>query len=110
MIGFEDLTLYGIAMAPVIAAVVELAKRVFGMPTKYAPLLAAALAVGVLWFGQYQAQNPEVVQSAQFWLGALILFLSTSGFYSVAKFGGERVKASRGPKLTPLYEDDQDGK
>lgn len=79
-----DLTIGGIALLPIIVALVELAKQL-GMDVKYAPWLTGVLSVigyimvqGVNMFPQYESYVVMVLTMA-------LVFLSTTGLYTIAK-------------------------
>lgn len=66
-----------LAPVPVIIAVVELIKQ-YGLPSKYAPLLALLLGLAVSFFS---AQTVSIEAG----LEGLVLGLSASGLYSGGK-------------------------
>jgi hypothetical protein len=75
-----DLQLGTIALAPIIVALVGIA-RALGMPTKYAPWLNGALALvgyGLIIVAQLA---PAALDPVTYLLNALIIFLSAAGFY-----------------------------
>jgi hypothetical protein len=80
-----ELIIGGIALAPIIAALVQVFKRV-GLPSQYAPyanvVLSALAAIAVL----FVSGHPEYLPSVTLALQVLVLFLSTAGFYTTAKW------------------------
>jgi len=86
----DNLELFGIALMPLIVAVVEFLKKTFGLPTDYAPVVSAILAVAGYWLISYVSQNPDMAASAEFWINALVIFLGASGFYGVVKHYGKK--------------------
>ena len=80
-----ELIIGGIALAPIIVALIELAKSL-GLPSKYAPFLNAALSVvayvGVYLLGVYPGYTDWVVIA----LNILLIFLSGAGFNTTAKW------------------------
>ncbi len=86
-----DLVLGGILLAPIIAALVELAKR-YGLPPDKAPfanLLLSALA----GFQVLVVQNkPELLSPVALALQVLILFLAAAGVYTTSKWAGEKLR------------------
>lgn len=74
----EDITIYGMALVPVIMGLVELLKRV-GIPKKYVPVFAILL--GILCGLYYLA--PDDPRKAVF-LG-IVMGLSSIGLYSGTK-------------------------
>jgi len=81
-----ELTIGAIAVAPVIAALVEAAKAA-GLPSRWAPLMNAVLSVAAyLMVTQVLASKPEAVQAAAIALNVVIIFLTTAGFYTTAKY------------------------
>jgi hypothetical protein len=75
-----DLQLGTIALAPIIVALVGLAKSL-GMPVKYAPWLNGALAL--VGYGLIVAVQlvPAALDPTTYLLNAVIIFLSAAGFY-----------------------------
>jgi hypothetical protein len=75
-----DLQLGTIALAPIIVALVGVAKTL-GMPTKYAPWLNGALAL--VGYGLIVAVQlaPAALDPVTYLLNALVIFLSAAGFY-----------------------------
>ena len=79
-----ELQVGSILLAPIIVALVEVAKRV-GMPSRYAPwlngllaLLGYGLVVGVGLF-------PASMEPVSYGLSALIVFLTAAGIYDRAQ-------------------------
>ena len=81
----EDLIIGGIALGPIITALVQLAKK-FGLPSGYAPYLNAGLSVlgyfGMVMLGLHPGFTEWVVVVLQI----LIIFLSAAGVYSTVKW------------------------
>jgi hypothetical protein len=75
-----DLQLGTIALAPIIVALVGLAKSL-GMPTKYAPWLNGLLSL--VGYGLIIAVQlaPAALDPVTYLLNALVIFLSAAGFY-----------------------------
>jgi hypothetical protein len=75
-----DLQLGTIALAPIIVALVGLAKTL-GMPTKYAPWLNGLLSL--VGYGLIIAVQliPAALDPTTYLLNALIIFLTAAGFY-----------------------------
>lgn len=81
-----ELTIGAVALAPVIAAIVEGIKRL-GMPSKWAPILNAALSViAYLVITVYLVNQPDAMQAATVAINTLVLFLSAAGLYTTVKF------------------------
>jgi hypothetical protein len=81
-----ELTIGAIALAPVIAALVEGAKHI-GLPSQFAPLLNAILSVvAYLVVSVYLIAHPEAVQITTVIVNALVIFLGAAGVYTTAKF------------------------
>lgn len=74
----EELVLHGVWMVPLIIGIVEVVKSVSGMPSKYAPLVAVALGVGLA----AAIHQPDWVQVA---VVGTALGLSSVGLYSGTK-------------------------
>lgn len=81
-----ELTIGGIALIPIIVALVEAAKRYAGVPSEYAPVLNGVLSVAGLLAMQYVGAHPEYEDEAVLVLQALILFLANAGLYETARF------------------------
>jgi peptidoglycan/LPS O-acetylase OafA/YrhL len=75
-----DLQLGTIALAPIIVALVGLAKSL-GMPTKYAPWLNGALALVGYGLIVVVQLVPAALDPTTYLLNAVIIFLSAAGFY-----------------------------
>ena len=79
-----ELVIGGIALAPIIVALIELAKRL-GLPSGYAPYLNAVLSViayvAVYYLGLYPGYTDWVVIG----LNILLIFLSGAGLYTTVK-------------------------
>jgi len=79
-----ELTILGIAAAPIIVALIQLIKTA-GMPDRYAPWLNAALstiAYGVIVLLQNGALDATLVT---YTLNVLIIFLTAAGVYDRAQ-------------------------
>lgn len=87
------LSLFGIALMPVIMALVDLLKKV-GMPTAAAPYVTGILSAGFFYLTQYIEWHPELAPQVELWLNVLVIFLGASGFYAVKKYAVKRL--SRG--------------
>jgi len=79
-----ELSIAGVALAPVIVALVQGAKAL-GLPSKYAPLLNAALSVAVFAAVVYLSQNPQYETVASYVVNALVIFLSGAGLYTTVQ-------------------------
>lgn len=79
-----DLTINGIALLPIIVAVVELAKRL-GLKTDYAPWLTGVLSVLGYVLVQGVKVYPEYTNYVVMVLTAVLVFLSSTGLYTVGK-------------------------
>jgi len=79
-----DLILEGVALAPIISAIIEVAKKL-GLDVKYAPWLNAALSVLAFALIVVINNNPTLAQPAVIAVNALVIFLTTAGFYDRAK-------------------------
>jgi hypothetical protein len=79
-----DITIGSIAAAPLVVALIQVAKA-FGFPTKYAPWLNAVLtclAYGVMLLLQTYPQWEQPVIVA---LNLLVTFLTAAGVYDIGK-------------------------
>lgn len=80
-----DIMIGGFAIAPLVVALVALAKTL-GLPAKYAPHFNGGLSM-VLWLAavyilpMYPQAEPFVVAV----IGAVVVFLSASGIYQFGK-------------------------
>ena len=75
-----DLNLNGIALAPVIVALIALAKRA-GMPPKYAPYANGALSILAYAVVVWLTRDPALVEPAGYVLNILLIFLTAAGVY-----------------------------
>lgn len=91
----NELELFGVALMPLIAALVEFAKKTFGLPTTYAPIATGILAVAGYWLASYITENPEAAGDVKFWFNALVVFLGASGIYAVTKFYGGKLRGKK---------------
>ncbi len=80
----QEITIGSIAVAPLIVALIEVAKG-FGFPTKYAPWLNAVLTVAAYAAMLYLQANPQFEQPAIVALNMLATFLSAAGLYDIGK-------------------------
>jgi hypothetical protein len=90
-----DLSLFDIALMPIIVAVVEAIKG-FGMPTKWAPLLTGVLAVGGYVLSQQIELNPAIAPAVQYGFNILLVFLGTTGVYAIGKFTLKQIRGKPG--------------
>ncbi len=73
-----------VALAPLIVALVEVAKRL-GFPSRYAPWLNATLSV-IAYGGMLVVQaNPQLEQPVTVALNLLVTFLTAAGIYDIGK-------------------------
>jgi hypothetical protein len=79
-----DLTIGGVAIAPLIVGLVNLAKRA-GLPASYAPYLNGVLAVAGYLLVQYIAAHPDLLQTAQIVAVSVLIFLTASGMHQLGK-------------------------
>ena len=77
------LSIYGVAAAGLIIALVEMAKRSFGLTTRYAAPLA--LALGLILAAFVKLEQPDVGTWLQVELSGALAGLSASGLYSGQK-------------------------
>jgi hypothetical protein len=86
----QDILIGGMAIAPLVVALVALAKQL-GMDTKYAPWLNGGLSV-VLWLAATVAipAYPVVGDIAKVIVGALVVFLGASGVYQFGKVNSNK--------------------
>lgn len=76
----ENLELFGIALMPVIAGLVELLKR-SGMPSRLAPWAVTGLSATAVIVIGYVGINPESSGAVEFALNLLIYVLGSIGLY-----------------------------
>ena len=86
----SDLIVFGIPGAAVIVALIELAKH-YGLPSKWAPLVAIALGILLAVIVQLSKVNPDVALWAQLVLGGILTGLAAVGGYSGVKSVVERL-------------------
>jgi len=79
-----ELQISGIAMVPVIVALVQLA-RVFGLSKEYAWLANALLSVLVYILIVLIQGNPALAEPVNIVLNGLVIFLASAGFYDRAQ-------------------------
>jgi hypothetical protein len=87
-----ELLLGTVALAPIIAALVQMVKAL-GVPAKFAPWFNAALSVAAYALIVAVQRDPALAEPANVLLNALVIFLSAAGFYETTKFA---IKAVRG--------------
>ncbi len=73
-----------IALAPLIVALVQVAKG-FGFPSEYAPWLNATLTVIAYAVMLVVQANPQLEQPVTIALNVLVTFLTAAGIYDVGK-------------------------
>jgi hypothetical protein len=78
-----DLQVYGVSCVSIIVALVELAKRSFGLPSRFAAPLAVVL--GLFFAFLLKLDQPTVGSWLQVELTGLMAGLSASGLYSGVK-------------------------
>jgi len=87
-----ELTIGAVALAPVIVALIQIAKM-FGLPARYAPLANAILSViAYLVVTVYLASRPEAMQAATVAINALVIFLTAAGVYTTTVFTVDRIR------------------
>ncbi len=81
----EGIMIGGIAIAPLVVALVALAKKL-GLPAEYAPYANGGLAVA-LWLvaTQVVGLNPAVDEVVKVVAAAVVIFLSASGVHQFGK-------------------------
>lgn len=79
-----ELIVGGIALSPIIVALVELAKRYGNLSTEHAPLLNGLLTVGALAFVVFIQNNPTHTDIATLAIYGVTLFLGNAGLYVMA--------------------------
>jgi hypothetical protein len=75
-----ELQLVGIAAAPVVVALVGMAKAL-GMDTKYAPWVNGGLSMAFYGLMILTQLVPGSVTALTYGLNALVIFLAAAGFY-----------------------------
>ncbi len=81
-----EISIGSVALAPVIAALVEGAKAL-GLPSRFAPFLNAILSVvAYLVVSVYLVQHPDALAAATVMVNALVIFLTAAGFYTTTRF------------------------
>jgi len=75
-----ELAIGGIALAGVIVAIIQVAKRL-GLPSHLAPWLNGGLSVLFYALVVVVAQKPDLLQPVTLGLNALVIFLAAAGFY-----------------------------
>lgn len=79
-----DIYIGSIAIAPLIVALVQVAKG-FGFPAKYAPWLNATLTVLFYVLVLVLEANPQLTQPVTIALNLLVTFLTAAGIYDIGK-------------------------
>ena len=77
----DDLVIFGIPGVAVIVALIELAKG-YGLPTKWAPLVAIGLGVLLSTLVYLSGINPAVATWVKLILGGILCGLAAVGGYS----------------------------
>jgi hypothetical protein len=80
-----DLTVGGLALVPVIAALCQAAKSM-GLPVKYVPVLNAVLSVLAYALVVLVTQQPDTVPTITVIINGIVVALGAAGLYSTAKF------------------------
>ena len=80
----NDVFLGSVAAAPIIVAIIQVAKGL-GFPVKYAVWLNAILAMIAYAIMLITEQNPDWMRPTQIALNFLITFLVTAGAYDIGK-------------------------
>jgi len=81
----ENVQLFGITLAPVILATVQLLKM-WGLPSRFAPIAALILSVFGVWLVEYVAVGPGNVEFIEWALTMLVSFLGSMGLYDGGKW------------------------
>ena len=88
-----ELQIGGILLVPIIAGILELAKR-GGLETKWVPWLNVALSVTAYTLVQLVAARPEWQEPAVIILQGVMIALAAAGFYSTTRYyNGKRIAA-----------------
>jgi uncharacterized membrane protein YccF (DUF307 family) len=95
-----ELMLGTVALAPVIAALVQLFKAL-GVPKEYAPWFNAALSVLAYALIVAVERDPMLAEPVNVLLNALVIFLSAAGFYETTRHVVKVVR--RGGRDEPPY-------
>ncbi len=80
----QDLVVFGIPGAIIIVALIEFAKS-YGLNSKWAPLVAVILGIGLAVIVHLAEINPQVAVWAQIVLGGILCGLAAVGGYSGTK-------------------------
>lgn len=89
MIDWSAIIIGGVAVAPLIVALIEVLKNHYGLDIKYAPALCGILSiVAYVVSAIIIPAYPEVSRYAQWVVGALVVFLTATGAYKVSKQSG----------------------
>lgn len=81
---FANISLGGVALAPVIVAIIELLKRTGIVKDDWAAWVNAGLSVAAYFAVWYVGQYPESLSVASVIINALVVFLTGAGVYHVA--------------------------
>ena len=81
----ENVQLFGITLAPVILALVQLLK-LWGLPSRAAPWAAFILSVFGVWLVEYIALGPGNVEFVEWAFTMLVSFLASMGLYDGGKW------------------------
>jgi hypothetical protein len=90
-----ELSLFGVALMPIIVGVVETAKRL-GMPSQYAPLLNGLLSIGGYILIQQLIIAPEITPTVQYIFNIVMVFLGAAGIYDIGKFTLKQIRGQPG--------------
>ncbi len=80
-----ELSLGDITLMPIIVGLVQVLKTYAGLDSKYAPLATAILSIigyALIVVADFHPQTGEWIQ---YFLNALVLFLSATGLYNIGK-------------------------
>ncbi len=84
----EDLELFGIALTPVIAGLVQ-ALKALGMPSRLAPWAVTIFSMVAVATIGYVDANPEAGSMVEFFLNLLIYILGSVGFYEGVRWAAK---------------------
>ena len=79
-----NLNIGAVALSPIIVALVQIARH-FGLKVTWAPWLAALLALAAYAAVILLEQQPQLLDPVAIALNALVIFLTTTGFYTSVK-------------------------
>jgi hypothetical protein len=85
-----ELVIGGILLGPVLMGIIQVLKH-YGLPERYAPFanLALSFLAGLLVL--LVQMRPDILQPVTLALQIVILFLSTAGYYTTAKWAWEQM-------------------